>query len=299
MLQRNKDIAIIGVPFRSGCNREGAQHAPKWLIDNIPMHKDVCYMMQFFSENVPLTDSQTNGIKNYNAVCQMKRELKACVNEAITNKKKVVTIGGGDHSIAIGSIAGVLQTYPSLGVIWFDAHTDINTESSSPSGNAHGMPLAALMGLCKSAINVNEHRLNPQNIFWIGVRDIDEGEWEIIRSLSIEDHVYTSEMVHKLGMNNIMAEVREKLCKNGVRYLHLSFDIDGMDPSIVSATGTPVSSGLTDAECQEFIKGLEQNMPQLVSMDFVEYNPLMDNKVYATGGWCVNTLTKLIDIISK
>ena len=226
------------------------------------------------------------------------KKLKTCINEAISEGKKVVTIGG-DHSIAIGSIAGVLQTYLNLGVIWFDAHTDINTEASSPSGNAHGMPLAALMGLCKSAINVNEYCLNHKNIFWIGARDMDEGEWEIIRTLGIDDHVYTSEMVHKLGMNNIMAEVREKLYKTGVRYLHLSFDIDGMDPDIVPATGTPVPNGVTDTECHEFIYEIEQNMPQLVSMDFVEYNPLMDNKAYATGGWCVNTLTKLIDIISK
>lgn len=298
MQQGNNDIVIIGVPFRSGCNREGAQYAPKWLIDKIPSYKDACHVLQFLSENVPLTDIQSNGIKNYNAVCQMKNKLKECVNEAISEGKKVVTIGG-DHSVAIGSIAGLLQIYPNLGVIWFDAHTDINTETSSPSGNAHGMPLAALMGLCKSAINEKECCLNPQNIFWIGVRDIDDGEWEIIRTLGIEDHVYTSEMVHKLGMNNIMAEVREKLYKNGVKYLHLSFDIDGMDPNIIPATGTPVPNGVTDTECHEFIYEIEQNMPQLVSMDFVEYNPLMDNEIFATGEWCKNTLKNLIGIISK
>lgn len=298
MLQRNKDIVIYGVPFRSGCSREGAQYAPKWLLDNIPLYESACHMLQFPSENVPLTDIQINGIKNYNAVCQMKEVLKTCVNEATNKGKNVVTIGG-DHSIAIGSIAGVLQTYPNLGVLWFDAHTDINTELSSPSGNAHGMPLAALMGSCESGINVNEHCLNSQNVFWIGARDIDDGEWDIIRTLNIEDHVYTSEMVHKLGINNIMEEIREKLKKNGVKYLHLSFDIDGMDPSIVPATGTPVVNGLIDADFEGFINETVRNMPRLVSVDFVEYNPQIDDEMHSTGRWCVNALTKLIDIITK
>ncbi len=298
MQQKNKDIAIIGAPFRSGCNREGAQYAPQWLIDNTPLYKATCHVLQFHSENIPLTDIQTNGIRNYNAVCHMRNELKACVNEAISNGKNVITIGG-DHSIAMGSIVGVLQSYPNLGVIWFDAHADINTEATSPSGNAHGMPLAALVGLCKSEINNQGSTLAPQNVYWVGVRDIDVGEWDTIKRLGIEDHVFTIEKVHQLGMKSVMHQIRTSLNEKGVKQLHLSFDIDGMDPTIAHATGTPVVNGLTDIEFNEFICELGRNMPQLVSMDFVEYNPLMDNEKYSTGEWCTNSLIKLIDTISK
>lgn len=298
MLLKNNDIVIIGVPFRSGCNREGAQYAPIWLKENALSFQGTLQMLHFPSEDIPLTDVQTYGIRNYNAVCQMKNELKVCVNEAISNEKKVVTIGG-DHSIAIGSIAGVLHYYPNLGVIWFDAHLDINTEVTSPSGNAHGMPLAALMGLWKSEINNHGNTLASQNVYWVGARDIDTGEWETIKRLGIESHVFTIEKVHQLGMEGVMHHIRTSLAENGVKQLHLSFDIDGMDPTIAPATGTPVINGLTDVDFNAFVDELSEGMPQLVSMDFVEYNPLMDNEKYSTGEWCTNALAKLMNKMSK
>ena len=104
----------------------------------------------------------------------------------------------------MGSIAGVLEKYSNVGVIWFDAHTDINTETSSPSHNAHGMPLASLMGLCNGDINTIGNRLNPNNVFWVGVRDVDVGEVGIIRDLEVENHVFTSDIVRKIGIKKII-----------------------------------------------------------------------------------------------
>ena len=178
MQQKGKDIAIIGVPFRSGANREGAQYAPKWLREHLKLPMD--NLLRFETEDKPLTDETVAGIKNYNAVLQMRDAVKNEVAAAIEKGNKVVTIGG-DHSIAMGSIAGVLSKYPNVGVIWYDAHTDINTEATSPSGNAHGMPLAALMGLCESGVNTKGAKLCPKNVYWVGARDIDKGEWETIK----------------------------------------------------------------------------------------------------------------------
>ena len=298
MQQNIEKIKYIGVPFRSGANQEGAQLAPKWLLENMLVPESAYGLLHFPTEEMPMTDAVSEGVKNYDAVLQMISAVRTEVASSLMIGEKVVVLGG-DHSIAMGSLSGVLEKYPSIGVIWFDAHTDINTEASSPSGNAHGMPLAALMGLCKSGINNQGVKLNPANVFWVGARDIDAGEWEIIRSLGIEDHVYTSEKVHQLGMNAVMTEIRNQLFENGVEHLHISFDVDGMDPLLVSATGAPVEMGLNEIDSDEFIDGLSEGKPTIVSMDFVEYNPLMDNEAHTTGKWCKRTLSNFIDIMEK
>ena len=186
-----------------------------------------------------------------------------------------------------------------MAVIWIDAHADINTETSSYSGNAHGMPLAALMGLCKSKINNTDVLLNPLNVFWIGTRDIDEEEKKIIQLLGIENQFYTMEKINKLGMDSVMSQIRTILKNNNVKNLHLSFDIDVMDPSVVFATGTPVECGLAERDCNLFIQSFSnKDMPKIVSMDFVEYNPFLDvgNQ---NGEWCIKTLKKLLNVLLK
>lgn len=279
-------------PFRSGCNREGAQYAPAWLFKSLGLSTSHSRIVPLSTENNPLSDDIINGIRNYDAVVQMIDALREDVKNVLDYGNHAIVLGG-DHSIAMGSVSGVLSKYPNLGVIWFDAHTDINTEVTSPSGNAHGMPLAALMGLCKSDINNQGNALAPQNVYWVGARDIDMGEWDTIKRLGIEDHVVTIEKVHQLGMKAVMHQIRTAFQNSGVKHLHLSFDVDGMDPMIVPATGTPVDAGLNEMECDMFIDELKEGMPELVSMDFVEYNPLMDDTKYTAGKWCVLALSKL------
>lgn len=292
MQPRNKNIAYLGVPFRSGCNREGAQFAPMWLLKNLAIPVEESRIMPFQTEANPLLDTITKGVKNYDAVLYMIEALREDMINAIEYGKSVLVLGG-DHSIAMGSISAVLKRYPNLGVIWFDAHTDINTEATSPSSNAHGMPLAALMGLCRSDISNQDHLLNPMNVYWVGARDIDAGEWETIQRLGIEDHVFSTEKIRRVGMRTVMHQIRAAFQNSGVEQLHLSFDIDGMDPLIIPATGTPVKHGINEIECDAFINELSEGMPQMVSMDFVEYNPLMDDSKTTTGKWCVDTLSKL------
>lgn len=295
MQLRNKYITYLGVPFRSGCNREGAQYAPMWLFKSLGVCVENSRIVSSRTEADPLSDVVMNGVKNYDAVLQMIGSLRNDVENVLDYGNRAIVIGG-DHAIAMGSISGVLSKYPNVGVIWFDAHTDINTETTSPTGNAHGMPLAALMGLCKSGINNQERLLNPQNVYWVGARDIDKGELETIKRLGIEDHVFTAERVHQIGMETVMHQIRSAFQDNGVEQLHLSFDIDGMDPLIVPATGTPVKAGLNEIECDAFIDAMTEGMPELVSMDFVEYNPLMDDPQYTTCKWCANTLSKLCEL---
>lgn len=236
------------------------------------------------------------GVHNYHKVLEVVSHLREEI-VGHTSKQEPIVMYGGDHSLALGSIAGVLTHEPNVGVIWFDAHTDINTEASSPSGNAHGMPVAALMGLCQSALNeVAPVRLKPQNIFWVGARDIDPGEEQILRQLGIYDHVYSTNDVHRLGMKAVMDDIRQRMAAQEIPALHLSFDIDGMDPSIVAATGTKVPNGLTQEDLDVFIQSLS-SLPPMHTMDFVEYNPLMDDAQQTTGKWCKETLEKLCSLL--
>lgn len=296
MQPRNKTITYLGVRFRSGANRDGAQHAPGWLFRALGLTVNNSRMVPLSTEKNPLSDGITSGVKNYDAVLQMIDSVREGVKNVLDYGNRAIVLGG-DHSIAMGSISGVLEKYPNVGVIWFDAHTDINTEATSPSGNAHGMPLAALMGLCQSGINNQDHLLNPINVYWVGARSIDEGEMEIIKRLGIEGHVYTAEKVHQIGMETVMHQIRTSFQENGVEQMHLSFDVDGMDPLIVPATGTPVEAGLNEIECDAFIDELSKGMPQIVSMDFVEYNPLLDDPQNTTGKWCLGTIKKLVDLL--
>lgn len=289
------NIKYIGVPFRSGCNREGAQLAPSILCEKLDLDKSQWQFLHFASEIQPLSDEQYEGVKNYDTVLAMSFRLRDLVAKELSLGNRVLTIGG-DHSLGLGTVAGALQNDPNLALIWFDAHGDVNTEETSPSANAHGMPVAALMGLCKTELNnVATIRLKPQNVFWVGARDLDEGEVRILQNLGVYDHVYSAEQVHSMGMKKVMSEVYAKMQKQEIGTLHLSFDIDGMDPSIVAATGTKVPNGLTEEEFEEFILQIHTIKSQinLKSMDFVEYNPLMDDEQQTTGKWCKQALHKL------
>ncbi len=286
-------ISIICAPFQCGCDRAGGQLAPEWLVRHgiAAISSDVRWME---SMRMPEESVLEDGVKNLSIIISQVSELRVEVKRLIADGKKVLTIGG-DHSIALGSIAGVLENEPNVGVIWFDAHGDINTEATSPSANAHGMPVAALMGLCKSGINdIATTHLKPQNIFWVGARDLDPGEFETIKQLGIVDNVYSTERVHELGMEAVIEDIKRKMEKQGVEAMHLSFDVDGMDPSIVGATGTRVENGLMSEDLEAFIEGLHK-LPEMKSMDFVEYNPLLDDEEKTTGKWCVETLMRLVE----
>lgn len=289
-----QQLSIICAPFQCGCDRDGGQMAPEWLVRNgIRAVSDDVRRQE--STRMPEESLLEDGVKNLSKVMAQVSVLRDVVARLMADGKRVLTIGG-DHSVALGSIAGVLEQDPNVGVIWFDAHGDINTEATSPSANAHGMPVAALMGLCESGLNeIACVRLKPKNIFWIGARDLDVGEKKTIERLGIADNVYSTERVHAIGMAAVMEDIRRKMMVQGIEAVHLSFDIDGMDPSIVWATGTRVENGLKQEDLETFVEGLRR-LPEMKSMDFVEYNPLMDDEEKRTGKWCVNTIKMLVNI---
>ena len=291
-------IHIINAPFQSENDRTGGGLAPEWLLRNGISAYAAHAPIWVSAPPVPAANvAPLFGIKNYDNVVEMAQRLRENIFEHYCTGERIITLGG-DHTIALGTIAGVLQNEPNVGVIWFDAHGDVNTEDTSPSANAHGMPVAALMGLCKSGLNkIAKARLKPENIYWVGARDLDPGEKKTLEGLRIMSNVYTTEEIHRVGMETVMTDIRQKMEGLHVSATHLSFDIDGMDPSIVWATGTRVADGLLQDDLDMFIQSL-QDLPPMKSLDFVEYNPTLDDKNHTTGYWCEKTLMQLIDVMS-
>lgn len=182
---------------------------------------------------------------------------------------------GGDHSIAIGTLAGLARSRPNLGVIWFDAHSDLNTSDTSPSGNIHGMSLAVSLGIghpLLTGIRGDAPFLKPENVVLIGIRSLDQGEKAFIRASGIT--CYTMHDIDLKGIVRIMEETIDKLARttDGV---HLSFDVDSIDPSVAPGTGTPVIGGVSYREAHLALELLYES-GLVTSAEFVEVNPSLD-----------------------
>ncbi|MFT7620736.1 MAG: arginase, partial [Planctomycetota bacterium] len=186
---------------------------------------------------------------------------------------------GGDHSIAAGTIAGVASHFKAknekLGLIWFDAHTDMNTPATSPSGNVHGMPLASLLGYGSEALNAvggDEPAIDASNVYVIGARDVDENEKKMVVKSGI--NVFSMKEVDSLGMAEVSRLAIEGASK-GTAGIHLSFDIDGLDPMVAPGVGTPVRGGINFREAHLLME-LISDSQLLTSVDIVELNPVED-----------------------
>jgi arginase len=215
-------------------------------------------------------------LKNLPLVAKGNALLAARVDEIIEGGSFPLVLGG-DHSIAIGTLAGVAKHYENVGVIWYDAHGDLNTEETSPSGNIHGMPLAVSIGLGHPDL-INIHgsgpKVKPENIVIIGARSLDEGEKELIRDKGIK--VFTMHEIDRMGMTKVMEECIDYL-RERTDGVHLSLDLDGVDPADAPGVGTPVIGGISYRESHLAMEMLaEANL--ITSAEFVEVNPILDER---------------------
>ena len=201
----------------------------------------------------------------------------------------------GDHSSALGTISGIKKAYPNkkLGVIWIDAHADIHSPYTSPSGNIHGMPLAAALGLDHTHIQINEisddtishwtdlknigvngPKLTPNHLVYLGLRDFEAAEKKVIEAASISN--YTVEQLREQGIRNIITDTIKKL--EDTDYFYVSFDVDSLDCDQISfGTGTPVKSGFLPEEINQILQQLVSTN-KVVCLEIAEINPLLDNK---------------------
>lgn len=273
MLLKNK-INLIHAPFDVGQPYTGVRSAPEQILT----HEFIKTLKKFYNsyeEDRSLTEFRqiSPNFKTMNEFLNISEKIFHKTFTHSQNENFSLTIGG-DHSIAFGSIAGILQNHPNLNVIWFDAHGDMNTPDTSLSGNFHGMPLAALLNQ-KSDLWLNhcpwfKNKLQPSRLVLVGIRDLDPAEEELIKNLSIK--VFTSQEIKNHGMNEIWNQINLHFSQFEKSPLHLSFDIDGIDPRLAPATGTPVLNGVSTEDTLVLLKKIAQSS-QLISMDLVEINP--------------------------
>jgi len=277
------NINLIGVPIYFGCDREGVELGPEKLRE-----KRVVDILKKYNHNiydcgnihVPKVPKEQkfafhSKMKYLSPIVEVNTNLAHQVYNALASGNFPLVVGG-DHSLGLGSISGASRFHKNLGVVWIDAHGDINTHETSHSGNIHGMPLAAAMGIgSEDLTNVyyKGSKIKSENIFIVGARDLDAGEVELIKEKNL--NVYTSEDVRNRGIESIMEEINDKLRANQVDAVHISFDIDSLDSELVPGTGTPVGDGMTLEQVKYTLKYLMET--KLVkSMDVAELNTLLD-----------------------
>lgn len=278
-----KNISIIGVPMDLGQSRRGVDMGPSAIryAGVTDMLEQLTYTINDLGD-IPITrPSETvidrdSNLKNLDQITEANQQLAEKVDREITNGHFPLILGG-DHSIAIGSLAGVSKHYDNLGVIWYDAHGDLNSSETSPSGNIHGMPLAVSLGIGHEKLtNILGYtpKVRPENIVIIGARSLDPGERELVREKGIK--VFTMHEIDRQGMANVIEETIAYL-KARTDGVHLSLDLDGLDPSEAPGVGTPVLGGMTYRESHLAMEMLFES-EIVTSAEFVEVNPILDDK---------------------
>ena len=282
-----KTIAIVGAPMWLGQTCYGANLAPAslrtaGLAERLAaLNQDVIDLGDVSIAATGHCKDNEQKVKNLQPMIAASRELAQVVDGIVASRQFPLVLGG-DHSIAIGTLAGLVRRYDNLGVIWYDAHADINTPETTPSGNIHGMPLAVAMGaghadlISISGVTV---KIKPENVVYIGVRDIDAGEAAFIDKNRIR--LYSAEDVDRLGMHTVIRQSLNYLKKcDGI---HLSFDIDGIDPQVMPGVGTPSAGGVSYQDSILALQLLEKS-GLITSAEFVELNPVLDKDGRTTQG---------------
>ncbi|HEI7102197.1 TPA: arginase [Staphylococcus aureus] len=284
-MTKTKAIDIIGAPSTFGQRKLGVDLGPTairyaGLISRLKqLDLDVYDKgdIKVPAVNIEKFHSEQKGLRNYDEIIDVNQKLNKEVSASIENNRFPLVLGG-DHSIAVGSVSAISKHYNNLGVIWYDAHGDLNIPEESPSGNIHGMPLRILTGEGpKELLELNSNVIKPENIVLIGMRDLDKGERQFIKDHNIK--TFTMSDIDKLGIKEVIENTIEYLKSRNVDGVHLSLDVDALDPLETPGTGTRVLGGLSYRESHFALELLHQSH-LISSMDLVEVNPLVDSNNY-------------------
>jgi arginase len=279
-----RQIRVIGVPLDLGQSRRGVDMGPSAVrvaglearLESIGhVVEDGGNVAVAIPEQKKEGAAHAKYLKEITATCTKSAELVLKTLEA----GKVPMVLGGDHSVAAGTVAGVAEFYrrqnQKIGLIWIDAHSDMNTPETSPSGNVHGMPLAALMGLGPAELgNIFNFspKVRPENCVLVGIRDVDAPEKENIRRAGVE--VFTMRDIDERGMRAVMEEAL-RMAGRGTAGYHVSLDMDWIDPEDAPGVGTPVWGGATYREAHLAMEIIADH-GRLLSFEIVEVNPVID-----------------------
>jgi arginase len=280
---KRDQVRVFGIPMDLGQNRRGVDMGPS-AMRYAQLHEKIqAFGYKCFDEGNILVSQAEESVESQGLMINahyLPEVSQVCQRtfEMIHNCWRENDFGlfiGGDHSISIGTVAAVAES-GNVGVLWVDAHTDMNTPESSPSGNIHGMSMAVLLGDgAEELVNVGYRgaKLNPKNVAMIGVRSIDTVERQRVRESGIT--VHTMRNVDEQGINTIAHSVLEQFAH--LERIHVSFDLDSLDPRLASGVGTPVRGGLDYREAHLLMEILADS-GKVCSMDVVEINPILDNQ---------------------
>ncbi len=279
-----RPLTILGVPMDLGADRRGVDMGPSairyaGLAEALEALELVCadggdLRVPRPEETDPHTGAPPGGRAKYlSATRDVCTRLSTRVADVVGNDS-VPLVLGGDHSIGIGTIGGVARTHET-GVLWFDAHADFNTPETSPSGNVHGMPLAAVLG--EGTFAASEWATAPavpaENVALVGVRDVDPTERPELEDSDVT--VFTMTDIDHRGITDVVESAID-IVTDGVDHLHVSLDLDWLDPTEAPGVGTPVRGGVSYREAHAAMERLQTLDAELTSMELVEVNPILD-----------------------
>jgi arginase len=286
MARKKRNLGIIGVPIDLGAGRRGVDMGPSAIrIADLEKHLEELghKVVDYGDLDVMIPETQkvgTGKLRYKQAILAACTELMNTVEKCLEEGRMPIVLGG-DHSIAIGSVAGSTNWFArqgeALGLIWFDAHGDANTPETTPSGNIHGMSLAVALGYGDHELvhlGGRAPKVQPRNTVLIGIRDIDTGEREFLKKSGVT--CYTMRDLDERGMRDVLDEAI-RLASDGTAGIHLSFDLDVLDPEDAPGTGTPVWGGISYREAHLAME-MFHDRANIVSMDLVEVNPVLDTQ---------------------
>jgi len=278
---RERKLAVIGAALDLGAGRRGVDMGPSairyaGLDERLQSLGFECDDLGNVGAATP--EATESGDPHARFLSQIKETCAGIAKKVAAAVKDghLPIVLGGDHSIALGTLGGLASSHGPGGALWFDAHGDLNTPQTSPSGNVHGMPLAAALGLANDVFASDAWplpALKPEHVVLVGVRSLDEGERELVRRLGVS--VYTMSDLDRRGVEPVVREALERMAD--AAFVHVSLDMDVVDPDIAPGVGTPVRGGLSYREAHLAME-LVSESGLLGSLDVVEVNPILDRE---------------------
>ena len=281
-----KTIHVIGAPLDLGAGRRGVDMGPSAIRIAGLGERIAALGIEVVDRGdvlTPVAETRRRGQRTKRYIRDISRVCERLYDRTLASLDAGATplVLGGDHSLAVGSVAAVsahaAQQGKTIGLLWVDAHADMNTPSTTLSGNVHGMPLAAILGPEPSElsqIGPKSPKVNPSQTVLLGVRDLDSAEKD--RVLESGVHVFTMKEIDQAGLAAVAARA-VSIASRGTSGIHVSFDLDVCDPSIAPGVGTPVKGGLNYREAHTVMEVISDS-GALLSLDVVEANPILDTR---------------------
>jgi arginase len=291
-----KPVAVIGAGLDLGAGRRGVDMGPSAI-----RYADLESRIRALGREVEdlgdvrapvpeATDEGSDRCRYLGPIKQVCERVARLVADAASQDSLPLVLGG-DHSIAMGTLGGMARARGVGSALWIDAHGDLNRPSTSPTGNVHGMPLAAALGEAGEAFETDEYPTPAiKRVALVGIRSLDDGERELIRRRQDDVRVYTMSEVDQRGVDEVLGEALEFLA--GAAFLHVSLDLDAVDPGFAPGVGTPVPGGLTYREAHLALEVVAA-AGVLDSLDVVEVNPILDRE-NATGRLAVELVASAL-----